>query len=355
MPTRRRPHIATFVALLVTLAFGTQVSLAARSAEPSLVPLQPINVVATDSSSVTISWPQLPERLGVVGYRVYVNGVEKATVEPDRGWRRKDTQQFTMGGLSCGTGYQISVEAFDRADNRSPRASTTVSTNACSDTTPPSAPSAVRQIAATESSVVLAWAPSTDNVGVTEYGLYAAGVGVGSVSAPTATFSNLECDKAYLIGHRRRGRGLEPLYSGHRVLQDRTLPQGEQGPVDSDQCQRHRYDADERFDRLVAVDRRRLGQRLRSLPIGHARLRNPLHEDDVWRSDLRHDVRSRRRRLRRRGESFRGGGSFGSDVALPERSDVVGCGVADDRERVDRVGHGGLARRVRQERRQGRG
>jgi chitodextrinase len=200
MSTRRRPHIATFVALLVTLAFGTQVSLAARSADPSLVLPQPINVVATDNSSVTISWPQLPERLGVVGYRVYVNGAEKATVEPDRGWRRKDIQQFTVGGLSCGTGYQISVEAFDRADNRSPRASTTVSTNACSDTAPPTAPTAVRQVAATESSVVLAWASSTDNVGVTEYGLYAAGVGVGSVSAPTATFSNLECDKAYLIG-----------------------------------------------------------------------------------------------------------------------------------------------------------
>ena len=57
----------------------------------------------------------------------------------------------------------------------------------------------MRQTAATESSVVLAWTPSTDNVGVVEYGLYASGVRVTTVSDASATLTGLSCGKSYLI------------------------------------------------------------------------------------------------------------------------------------------------------------
>ncbi len=57
----------------------------------------------------------------------------------------------------------------------------------------------MRQVAATESSVVLAWTPSTDNVGVVEYGLYASGLRVATVSDASATLTDLSCGTSYLI------------------------------------------------------------------------------------------------------------------------------------------------------------
>ena len=97
-------------------------------------------------------------------------------------------------------GYTIGVDVFDREDDRSDVVSTTVSTSACPDTAAPSAPAGVRQVATTESSVMLAWTPSSDNVGVVEYGLYDSGLRVASVSDPTATVTNLACGKTYLLG-----------------------------------------------------------------------------------------------------------------------------------------------------------
>ena len=57
----------------------------------------------------------------------------------------------------------------------------------------------MRQVAATENSVVLAWTPSSDNVGVVEYGLYASGLRVATVSEPSATLTSLQCGTSYLI------------------------------------------------------------------------------------------------------------------------------------------------------------
>ena len=54
----------------------------------------------------------------------------------------------------------------------------------------------MRQVAATENSVVLAWTPSSDNVGVVEYGLYASGVRVATVSDANATLTDLSAARA---------------------------------------------------------------------------------------------------------------------------------------------------------------
>ena len=100
----------------------------------------------------------------------------------------------------CGTGYIVGVDAFDLAGNHSSRTSTAVSTNPCADVTAPSSPLGMKRLAATETTVVLAWSPSNDDVGVVEYGLYVSGLKVGKVSESSATVSNLECGKTYSLG-----------------------------------------------------------------------------------------------------------------------------------------------------------
>ena len=57
----------------------------------------------------------------------------------------------------------------------------------------------MRQVAATENSVMLAWSPSSDNVGVVEYGLYASGLRVATSSDASATLTNLACGTSYLV------------------------------------------------------------------------------------------------------------------------------------------------------------
>ena len=140
MLIRRRPSAATLVAIVTTLAIGSQASFAAGSSQsgrgaPDAV--SSVEVTATDRSSVTIAWP--PSRdTDVVGYGVYVNGARAGTQTPDqvRRWRDRDALSYTIGQLACGTGYTVGVDAFDRGDRHSPLTTTTVSTSACPDATP---------------------------------------------------------------------------------------------------------------------------------------------------------------------------------------------------------------------------
>ena len=164
-------------------------------------PIPAVEVTATDASSVTIAWPPSSRDDRVVGYAIYVNGARVGLETPDhvKRWRDKDALSYTVDKLTCGTGYSIGVDAFDRSDNHSTITSTTVSTSACPDATAPSPPSDVRQIAATENSVAFSWSPSSDNVGVVEYGLYASGVRVATASDATATLSDLSCGTSYLV------------------------------------------------------------------------------------------------------------------------------------------------------------
>ena len=199
MLIRRRPSAATFVAIVTTLVIGSQTGLAAGGrGAPDAV--SSVEVTATDGSSVTIAWPPSRER-DVARYGVYLNGAQVGTQTPDqvKHWRDRDTLSYTLGQLACGTGYTVGVDVVDSGDRHSPVTSTTVSTSACPDTTAPSVPSGMRQVAATENSVMLAWTDSSDNVGVVEYGLYASGVRVSSVGAANATLTNLKCGTSYLV------------------------------------------------------------------------------------------------------------------------------------------------------------
>src|SRR6185503_18567699 len=66
--------------------------------------------------------------------------------------------------------------------------------------TAPSAPTAVKLAAATATSVLLVWQPSTDDRGVVSYGLYVGGLQVGSTSEAAATVSGLTCGRSYEVG-----------------------------------------------------------------------------------------------------------------------------------------------------------
>ena len=137
-----------------------------------------------------IQWAATRDNVGVAGYGLFLNGLSRGTT-PDT--------QYTFGSLACGTGYVVGVDAFDAVGNHSSKTSTTVSTSACLDRLAPSVPTSIKLAAATTSSVVLTWQPSSDNVGVVGYGLYVGGLRVSSASDPSTTVTNLTCGRSYLI------------------------------------------------------------------------------------------------------------------------------------------------------------
>jgi chitodextrinase len=155
-------------------------------------PTQPTNLAVGDRTATTIllSWSASIDNVSVAGYTVYLGGVANKTTL---------TTSATVSGLVCGTSYSLGVDAFDAAGNRSERETISASTQACSDTQAPTTPTDVTATSRTATSIALSWSPSSDNVGVTGYGLYRGGTRVASVTGATGIFSNLVCNTNYTL------------------------------------------------------------------------------------------------------------------------------------------------------------
>jgi chitodextrinase len=68
------------------------------------------------------------------------------------------------------------------------------------DTQPPTQPTDLTQTTTTTTSIAVSWRASTDNVGVTGYGLYRNGALVAESTATRHTFTDLSCDTSYNLG-----------------------------------------------------------------------------------------------------------------------------------------------------------
>jgi hypothetical protein len=67
------------------------------------------------------------------------------------------------------------------------------------DATAPSVPGYLRGTAGTTTSISVAWNASSDNVGVSGYGLYRDGASAGTASGTTSTFTGLACGRSYAL------------------------------------------------------------------------------------------------------------------------------------------------------------
>ena len=142
-------------------------------------------------TSVSLTWGASTDNVGVTGYGVYVNGGNVLTA---------NQPGATVPGLACGTAFTFAVDALDTAGNRSTKAQVTASTAACgTDTQAPTVPAGVSASSRTATSIALTWSPSTDNVGVTGYGLYRGGTLVGTAATTTGIYSGLTCNTNYTL------------------------------------------------------------------------------------------------------------------------------------------------------------
>ncbi len=167
---------------------------AATAACPDMQsPSPPTGLTKTGSTgtSISIAWTASTDNVGVTGYGNYRDGALIA-IGPGT--------TYTYVGLTCGTTYTLAVDASDAAGNRSPTAALTASTNACTDTQAPTAPTGLATTGSSTTSISVAWTASTDNVGVAGYDLYSAGSKLGTTSSTSYTYSGLKCGTSYTLG-----------------------------------------------------------------------------------------------------------------------------------------------------------
>jgi chitodextrinase len=153
-------------------------------------PTAPTNLTAAGGAhQVALAWSQSTDNIGVAGYDVYSSGVEIGSAA---------TAADTVAGLPCGTTYQFTVDAYDDAGNHSPQsAAVNVATTACTDGSAPSSPSGLQGSNISGTGLNLAWAPSTDNVGVKGYDVFKGGTAIAQTSGTNATVSGLSCATTY--------------------------------------------------------------------------------------------------------------------------------------------------------------
>ena len=158
--------------------------------QPPTVPTG-LTVTGSTQTTVSLSWNPSTDNVGVTGYGIYRAGVRAAT---------EVQTSYTLAGLTCGTSVTVGIDASDAAGNRSSIASLIATTGACSDTQPPSTPASLALTSRTQTSISIVWAASTDNVGVTGYGVYRNGTRIGTTQLTTSTFTGLTCGTSYTLG-----------------------------------------------------------------------------------------------------------------------------------------------------------
>jgi len=67
-----------------------------------------LSAAASSSSAITLAWSASSDNVGVIGYRIYRNGLQFATT---------NTTSFTDTGLSSSTSYTYTVRAYDAFNN----------------------------------------------------------------------------------------------------------------------------------------------------------------------------------------------------------------------------------------------
>jgi chitodextrinase len=146
--------------------------------------------IGSTETSISVSWTASTDNVGVAGYGVYKNFFLDSSTA---------STSATLNGLVCGTAYNISVDAFDTAGNRSTQTTISTSTADC-DTQPPSSPTNLTKTASTATSISINWTASTDNVSVVSYDTFVNGAATGNTTGTANMFRNLTCGTSYNLG-----------------------------------------------------------------------------------------------------------------------------------------------------------
>lgn len=195
---RRLLQITTRIALLAAIVAVIYVLGRERALPPATEvvkerPNAPSGLTSTGHTdrSISLTWTAPPDASSVAEYEIY-NGLIRIGTST--------TNTVTLKNVRPSTAYNLNVKARDEAWHFSPASNTVqVTTEADTDQVPPSAPTGVTFLSATDTSAKLEWAPATDNIGVTGYELYNGATRVASSGGSRTTINNLSPSTTYTL------------------------------------------------------------------------------------------------------------------------------------------------------------
>lgn len=159
--------------------------------EAPTTPSKPLASVTSDMVSLT--WNASVDNIGVDHYEIWRDGenISRSTL-PE--WQDKNVKPSTV--------YSYHIIALDKAGNRSEASETTLVTSAdqvkpVEDTEAPSIPQKLTVSNVTQSSVLVNWLSSTDNVGVAGYKVWRDGKVVAETANTYWTDNGLEAESEY--------------------------------------------------------------------------------------------------------------------------------------------------------------
>jgi hypothetical protein len=156
----------------------------------TVAPVAPTGLTAAvqPDDSVVVQWSPTNDNVGVTGYALFVDTVERPAVT---------TTSITVTGLAPGN-HSFQVLAFDAAGNRSAKSTSVSVTIVGPDVTKPTVPTGLTATVQPDGSVLVQWTASTDNIGVTGYAVSDAGVELRTVATTSTTLTGLPAGKHYL-------------------------------------------------------------------------------------------------------------------------------------------------------------
>lgn len=148
----------------------------------TVAPSAPTNLTATapNSTTVNLSWTASTDNVGVVSYSVFRDGGATSIAIVSG-------TSFSDAGLGVGSTHSYNVKASDAASNQSAASNTVVITTPGADVIAPSVPTSVTATGASATVIDIAWAASTDNIGVTGYKVFRDGGATEIATVSTGT------------------------------------------------------------------------------------------------------------------------------------------------------------------------
>ena len=157
-----------------------------------------LSASAISATRVDLSWGAATDNTAVTGYHIErCQGTGCTTFTQIATTTTATTYSDTT--TAAATSYSYRVRANDAVPNLGPYTNTATLTTP--DTTPPSTPTGLVTSGVGQTTIMLSWSASTDNVGVTGYLVYLNGSQVGtSLSTSYLYLSGLACGTSYTLG-----------------------------------------------------------------------------------------------------------------------------------------------------------
>jgi len=150
-----------------------------------------LTATAASSSQINLAWTASTDNVGVTTYRVFRGGTLAVTAT---------TTSHSDTGLTAATTYTYTVSACDAVGNcsaKSASASATTPVANVGDTAAPAVPTGLTAEAVGSNQVNLSWAAATDDVAVTSYKVFRAGIQVATVTTTSYTDTGLTASTSY--------------------------------------------------------------------------------------------------------------------------------------------------------------